>query len=513
MEHFDYSDRYLRLLAQKFRTVQEVSTELINLEAILALPKGTEHFMSDIHGEDEAFAHILNNCSGVIRDKIEAVYGDTLTAGERAELATLIYYPKHKLEYIKAHMTGDLEDWYRVTLRRLAEICRVVASKYTRSKVRKALPADFAYIIDELLNTDSGVKNKENYYNRIITSIIEINRADAFITAIAAVIKRLAVDRLHIIGDVFDRGPRPDHIMDMLMRHHSVDIQWGNHDMLWMGAACGSELSALFDIAGGANDITFTAKTAGEGGVKVTNITSTDAQKDAVGKLAFKDGTDAYEKVTGGANGIKAGDKVTVNGTVYEFVANAGDKVTTEGAVAVLVGADVDASIANLNKALESEGVTVEKATNDLLFKPMSNGKGLTLQIGATGDAYNKVTINVGNMSSKGLGIDNLRNIGIMSQDAASAALDQIKNGADSAINTVSSVRAELGAMQNRLEHTINNLDVASENMQSANSQIRDTDMAKEMMEYTKKNVLTQAAQAMLAQANQQPQSILQLLQ
>ena len=274
-----------------------------------------------------------------------------------------------------------------------------------------------------------------------------------------------------------------------------------------------SELSALFDIGGTGTDITFTAKTAGEGGVKVTGMTTTDTTQNAIGKLTFKDGTDAYEKVTNGANGTKAGDKVTVNGTVYEFVANAGDKVTTEGAVAVLVGADVDASIANLNKALESEGVTVEKATNDLLFKPMSNGKGLSLQIGATGDAYNKVTINVGNMSSKGLGIDNLRNIGIMSQDAASAALDQIKNGADSAINTVSSVRAELGAMQNRLEHTINNLDVASENMQSANSQIRDTDMAKEMMEYTKKNVLTQAAQAMLAQANQQPQSILQLLQ
>ena len=274
-----------------------------------------------------------------------------------------------------------------------------------------------------------------------------------------------------------------------------------------------SELSALFDIGGTGTDITFTAKTAGEGGVKVTNITSTDTTQNAIGKLAFRDGTDAYEKVTNGADGTKAGDKVTVNGTVYEFVANAGDKVTTEGAVAVLVGADNNASAANLNKALESEGVTVEKATNDLLFKPMSNGKGLSLQIGATGDAYNKVTINVGNMSSKGLGIDNLRNIGIMSQDAASAALDQIKNGADSAINTVSSVRAELGAMQNRLEHTINNLDVASENMQSANSQIRDTDMAKEMMEYTKKNVLTQAAQAMLAQANQQPQSILQLLQ
>ena len=274
-----------------------------------------------------------------------------------------------------------------------------------------------------------------------------------------------------------------------------------------------SELSALFDIGSTGTDITFTAKTAGEGGVKVTSMTTSNST--AIGKLTFKDGTDAYEKVTDGAKGgIKAGDKVTVNGTVYEFVANAGDKVTTEGAVAVLVGADNNASAANLNKALESEGITVSvDNAQDLLFKPMSNGKGLTLQIGATGDAYNKVTINVGNMSSKGLGIDNLRNIGIMSQDAASAALNQIKNGADSAINTVSSVRAELGAMQNRLEHTINNLDVASENMQSANSQIRDTDMAKEMMEYTKKNVLTQAAQAMLAQANQQPQSILQLLQ
>ena len=276
-----------------------------------------------------------------------------------------------------------------------------------------------------------------------------------------------------------------------------------------------SELSALFDIGGTGTNITFTAKTAGEGGVKVTGMTTSDATGTAIGKLTFKDGTDAYEKVTNGAQqDLAAGDKVTVNGTVYEFVANAGDKVTTEGAVAVLVGADNNASAANLNKALESEGITVSvDNAQDLLFKPMSNGKGLSLQIGATGDAYNKVTINVGNMSSKGLGIDNLRNIGIMSQDAASAALDQIKNGADSAINTVSSVRAELGAMQNRLEHTINNLDVAAENMQSANSQIRDTDMAKEMMEYTKKNVLTQAAQAMLAQANQQPQSILQLLQ
>ena len=245
----DYQDAYLRLLAQKFCTVQEVSTEIINLEAILALPKGTEHFMSDIHGEDEAFAHILNNCSGVIRDKIDAVYGESLSAAERAELATLIYYPTHKLEYIKSHMTGDLGDWYRTTLRRLVEIGRAVASKYTRSKVRKALPQDFAYIIDELLNADAAMKNREDYYDRIITSLIGIDRADAFIIAIAGVIKQLAVDRLHIIGDVFDRGPRPDKILDMLMRHHSVDIQWGNHDMLWMGAACGSE-ACIFDILG-----------------------------------------------------------------------------------------------------------------------------------------------------------------------------------------------------------------------------------------------------------------------
>ena len=279
--------------------------------------------------------------------------------------------------------------------------------------------------------------------------------------------------------------------------------------------AANSELSSIFEIGGSDADITFTAKETGEGGVKITGMTSTDAAAGtAIGALAFQDGADAYQSVDAvTTTGLKAGDKVTVNGTVYEFVANAGDKTTTEGAVAVLIGADNDASAANLNKALESEGVSVALETNNLTFKPMSDGKGLTLQIGPTGDAFNKVTINVGNMSSKGLGIDNLRNVGIMSQDAASAALDQIKNGADSAINTVSSVRAELGAMQNRLEHTINNLDVAAENMESANSQIRDTDMAKEMMEYTKQNVLTQAAQAMLAQANQQPQSILQLLQ
>ncbi len=294
----------------------------------------------------------------------------------------------------------------------------------------------------------------------------------------------------------------------------SSDTASDNATAIRDALAANSELSSLFEIGGTGTNIEFTAKEAGEGGVKITGMTTTDAvASTAIGKLSFVDGADAYESVANGGTGIAAGDKVTVNGTVYEFVANAGDEPATEGAISVLVGADDEASVANLNKALESEGITVEKSTDDLLFKPMSDGKGLTLQIGPTGDAFNKVTINVGNMSSKGLGIDNLRNVGIMSQDAASVALDQIKNGADSAINTVSSVRAELGAMQNRLEHTINNLDVAAENMESANSQIRDTDMAKEMMEYTKQNVLTQAAQAMLAQANQQPQSILQLLQ
>lgn len=232
--------KYLKLLAKKFPTIQQVSSEIINLRAILGLPKGTEHFMSDLHGEHEAFAHILNSASGVIREKIDMVYGETLSENDRAMLATLIYYPQQKLELIKRE-NPDMRTWYLETLKQLIEICRWVSSKYTRSKVRKALPLDFAYIIDELLHANYDAKNKESYYRRIMETIIEIDRADFFIVALATLIKQLAVDKLHIVGDIFDRGPRADIIMDLLIKHHSVDIQWGNHDILWLGAASGSE--------------------------------------------------------------------------------------------------------------------------------------------------------------------------------------------------------------------------------------------------------------------------------
>ncbi len=231
--------RYLQMLSKQYPTIQAASTEIINLQAILNLPKGTEHFMSDLHGEYEAFRHILNNASGSIREKIDILYSNTLPAYDRSVLATLIYYPERKLEEIK-RTVSDMEEWYRINLNRLIEVCRLVASKYTRSKVRKALPADYAYIIDELLHTNYDAINKEKYYANIITTIIDIDQADNFIIALAATIKRLVVDHLHIVGDIFDRGPRADIVMDSLMEHHSVDIQWGNHDILWMGAAAGS---------------------------------------------------------------------------------------------------------------------------------------------------------------------------------------------------------------------------------------------------------------------------------
>ncbi len=231
--------RYLSVLSKQYPTVQAASTEIINLQAILTLPKGTEHFMSDLHGEHEAFAHILNNASGVIREKVDALYSDTLSEKERAQLAALIYYPKEKLEETKPGLT-DPETWYTDTLHRLLDICRLVASKYTRSKVRKALPKDFEYILDELLHGGFDEENKKQYYGNILQTILDIGRGDAFILALSQAIKRLVVDRLHIVGDIFDRGPRADLILDMLMRHHAVDIQWGNHDILWMGAAAGS---------------------------------------------------------------------------------------------------------------------------------------------------------------------------------------------------------------------------------------------------------------------------------
>ena len=230
--------RYLKLLAQQYPTVQAASSEIINLQAILNLPKGTEHFISDVHGEHEAFLHILNSCSGVIREKVDDLFASTISKGERDELATLIYYPEEKLEQLHRQMK-DMDEWYRITLHRLIEVCRFVTSKYTRSKVRKALPKDYAYIIDELIHTNYAEADKRDYFENIISTIIDLEQADGFIEAVSAVIKRMAVDHMHIVGDIFDRGPRADIIMDSLLDYHSVDIQWG-HDILWMGAASGS---------------------------------------------------------------------------------------------------------------------------------------------------------------------------------------------------------------------------------------------------------------------------------
>lgn len=229
---------YLEYLAELYPTIGKASTEIINLQSIINLPKGTEHFISDIHGEYEAFSHVLRNGSGAVRKKINDVFGHTLDTAEKRSIATLIYYPREKLEQIK-RMNLDTDNWYRVTLYRLIEICKRVSSKYTRSKVRKALPADYAYIIEELITEKTEVLDKEAYYEAIVQTILEIGSAENFIIAMADLIQRLVVDHLHILGDIFDRGPGPHLIMDCLMNYHSVDIQWGNHDVLWMGAAAG----------------------------------------------------------------------------------------------------------------------------------------------------------------------------------------------------------------------------------------------------------------------------------
>lgn len=228
--------RYLTLLAQSFPTVAEASTEIINLQAILNLPKGTEHFLADLHGEYEAFQHVLKNASGNIKRKVNEIFGTTLREAEKRELCTLIYYPEQKLELVKESET-DINDWYHITIHQLVSVCRDVSSKYTRSKVRKSLPTDFKYIIQELLHERVDDSNKAAYVNVIIETIISTGRADDFIVAICNVIQRLAIDQLHILGDIYDRGPGAHVIMDTMERYHSWDIQWGNHDMLWMGAA------------------------------------------------------------------------------------------------------------------------------------------------------------------------------------------------------------------------------------------------------------------------------------
>ena len=233
--------KYLKLLAKQYPSIAEASTEIINLEAILNLPKGTEHFLSDIHGEYEPFIHVLKNGSGVVKRKIEDIFGNSLMDSEKKSLATLVYYPEQKLEIVLKE-EQNINDWYKITLYRLIELCRYVSSKYTRSKVRKALPKDFTYVIEELLHEQVDEIDKQKYYDKIITTIIDIGRANEFIVALSKLIQRLVIDRLHILGDIYDRGPRPDIILDTLMDYHSVDIQWGNHDMLWMGAASGSRV-------------------------------------------------------------------------------------------------------------------------------------------------------------------------------------------------------------------------------------------------------------------------------
>ena len=235
--------KYLTLLSKDYKNINEVSEEIINLQAIINLPKGTEMFLSDIHGEYEPFEHILNNGGGIIKSKIEDIFGNTISKKERATLATLIYYPEEKLKLIKKE-EKDLDEWYNITLYRLVEVAKKVSSKYTRSKVRKAITSGFEYVIDELLNSQAGnEKDKERYYKAIINTIIRLNQAESFIIAISNLIKRMAIDHLHIIGDIFDRGMHPDYVIEKLKRFHSIDIQWGNHDVLWMGATCGNEAS------------------------------------------------------------------------------------------------------------------------------------------------------------------------------------------------------------------------------------------------------------------------------
>ena len=232
--------RYLERLSDLYPTIAAASTEIINLQSILNLPKGTENFLTDVHGEYEAFSHVLKNGSGSVRRKIEDVFGNRMSSRDKRSLATLIYYPREKIDIVR-QTEANMEDWYKVHLYLLIEVGKRAASKYTRSKVRKALPKDFAYVIEELITEKAEVSDKESYYNEIISTIIRIGRAEEFICAISELIQRLVVDHLHIVGDIYDRGPGPHFIMDELMTYHSVDIQWGNHDVLWMGAAAGQK--------------------------------------------------------------------------------------------------------------------------------------------------------------------------------------------------------------------------------------------------------------------------------
>ena len=239
-ENVEKDMRYLELLAQSFPTVAAASTEIINLQAILNLPKGTEHFLADLHGAFPPFQHVLKNASGNIKRKVSELFGNEIRESDKRELCTLIYYPEQKLELVKQTET-DMNDWYHITIHQLVRVCRDVSSKYTRSKVRKALPADFSYIIQELLHERTEDTDKAAYVKMIINSIIDTGRADDFIIAICNVIQRLAIDKLHILGDIYDRGPGAHLILDLLRQYENWDIQWGNHDILWMGACAGND--------------------------------------------------------------------------------------------------------------------------------------------------------------------------------------------------------------------------------------------------------------------------------
>lgn len=231
--------KYLSILAKQYPTARDAAAEIINLQAILCLPKGTEHFLTDIHGESEQFIHVLKNGSGAVRRKIDEVMGTTVTSSYKRKLATLIYYPKEKLEVIR-NEEEDMDDWYMMTLHHLVQVVKCVSSKYTRSKVRKAIPKDFVYVIEELITEKEEIYDKEKYYNEILQTIVKIGEADAVIITLCNLIQRMVVDQLHVIGDIYDRGPGPHIIMDRLLEHHHVDFVWGNHDVVWMGAAAGN---------------------------------------------------------------------------------------------------------------------------------------------------------------------------------------------------------------------------------------------------------------------------------
>ena len=294
--------KYLELLSEKFPTTQSVFTEIINLEAILNLPKGTEHFVSDIHGEYEAFEHILNNCSGVIRERVQETFRLELTTDEQADLCTLIYYPEEKLRRLRRAGTAT-DEWYAITLMRLVRLARRLSGGYTRSKVRKAMPVEYAYIIDELLHISPDEREQRlAYHQRIIDTIIDTGSADDFIVSLSALIKRLAVDHMHVVGDIFDRGPHADRILDRLMAYHSIDVQWGNHDIVWMGAAAGSPVCLAAVIR---NNVRYEALQILESayGISLRELQSfaertycTDAGDGADGTSGTRDGMTPMEK-------------------------------------------------------------------------------------------------------------------------------------------------------------------------------------------------------------------------